>query len=593
MSKWDMSNFPPSNHSLWRENALKELKSKQLDSLQWHYDPDVIIQPYYDETDTPFSFAGDANAELLPDQQIGRLWHYLDSVTIAPQVIDNKDANEMALESLGQGADGILWQLKEIDQSAHVTLFNDIAFEYCQNAFQVVQWGEAEETFFRHLFSGSLLKRGILPGFLFYDPTSDSDEVLRIEALFPQGAMFRPHCFDATSKLASSLSPTGQIAYLLSAFIDRYKKLTDAGASIDTIVDRMIVCVSIGRDFFHEMAKIKAIKVVLSQAANHFEGGKVSPSDIKIYCQPNVNTHSVVDPYVNLVRMTSAAMASVNGGASYLSVPGFDSRNPFSPGQFSQRISRNISNLLRDESYFDKNCDPMAGSYFLEKLSADLASEGWNKMQKIESSGGFANSLASSYWHDEATKFQEKERALIAGRKLNVVGVNNFCDLSLFESFPSLKNYHDEGSLLSSFERLRIKMEDYLANQAGQPRPSAIAILFGDKQASLARYNFVKGVLPAAGIDVAEWVPWPPHHSVPFSADTRLIIACSSDQDYIESGPSVFQALKEQCPKAHLVLAGNPGSNEEQLTKAGIDSFIHLKSDFVNMLSSYQKLFGI
>jgi methylmalonyl-CoA mutase len=593
MSKWDMSNFPPSNHSHWRENALKELKSKPLDSLQWHYDPDVIIQPYYEETDTPFSFQGDANAELLPDQQMGRLWHYLDSITIDTQVTDNKDANRLALECLGQGADGILWKLKEIDQSAHVTLFKDIAFEYCQNAFQVHQWGAAEEAFFQRLFTGSFLKKDILPGFLLYDPTADSEEVLRIEALFPQGKSFRPHCFDAASGPANALSPSGQIAYLLSAFIERCKKLTDAGVFIDTIVGRMIVCVSIGRDYFHEMAKIKAIKVVLSQAANHFEGGKISPSDIKIYCQPNVNTHSVVDPYVNLVRMTSAAMAGVNGGASYLSVPGFDSRNPFSPGQFSQRISRNISNLLRDESYFDKNCDPMAGSYFLEKLSAGLSSKGWNKMQKIESSGGFSNSLAGSYWHDEANKFQEKERALIASRKLNVVGVNNFCDLSLFESFPSLKNYHEEGSLLSSFERLRLKMEDYMAKQPGQPRPAAMAISFGDKQASLARYNFVKGVLPAAGIDVAEWVPWSPQHSAPFSADTRLIIACSSDQDYIESGPSVFQALKEQCPKAHLVLAGNPGSNEEQLTKAGIDSFIHLKSDFVKMLSFYQKLFGI
>ncbi|WP_339815822.1 methylmalonyl-CoA mutase family protein [uncultured Imperialibacter sp.] len=593
MSKWDMSNFPPSNHSLWRENALKELKTKQLDSLQWHYDPDVIIQPYYEEADAPFSLAADANAELLPHQQIGRLWYYLDSVTVDTQITDNKDANEIALESLGQGADGILWKLKEVDQQAHVTLFKDIGFEYCQNAFQVTQWGVAEEAFFQRLFSGSFLKKDILPGFLFYDPTSDSDKALRIEALFPQGTMFRPHCFDATSKLASSLSPTGQIAYMLSAFVERCKKLTDAGVSINTIVDRMIVCVSIGRDFFHEMAKIKAIKVVLSQAANHFEGGKVSPADIKIYSQANVNTHSVVDPYVNLIRMTSAAMAGVNGGASYLSMPGFDSRNPFSPGQFSQRISRNISNLLRDESYFDKNCDPMAGSYFLEKLSADLASEGWRKMQKVESSGGFSSSLSGSYWQDEANNFEEKERALISSRKLNVVGVNNFCDLSLFESFPTLKSYNNEGSLLSSFEHLRIKMEDYLAKQSGQSRPAAMAIFFGDKQASLARYNFVKGVLPAAGINVAEWVPWSPQHAAPFSADTQLIIVCSSDQDYIESGPAVFQALKVQCPKAHLVLAGNPGSNEEQLTKAGIDSFIHLKSDFVKMLSSYQKLFGI
>ncbi|CAD5273186.1 MULTISPECIES: methylmalonyl-CoA mutase family protein [unclassified Imperialibacter] len=593
MSKWDMSNFPPSNHSLWKENALKELKPKQLDSLQWHYDPDVIIQPYYEKTDAFFSLAGNANAELLPDQQMGRLWHYLDSITIDTQVADNKDANEIALESLGQGADGILWKLKEIDQSAHVTLFKDIAFEYCQNAFQVYQWGEAEEAFFQRFFSGSFLKKDILPGFLFYDPVSDSDEILRIEALFPQGKSFRPHCFDATSELTSSLSPTGQIAYLLLAFIERCKKLSSAGVSIDSIVDRTIVCVSIGRDFFHEMAKIKAIKVVLSQAANHFDGSKVSPADIKIYSQPNVNTHSVVDPYVNLIRMTSAAMAGVNGGASYLSMPGFDSRNPFSLGQFSRRISRNISNLLRDESYFDKNCDPMAGSYFLEKLSEELASEGWTKMQKIESSGGFSSSLAGGYWQNEANKFQEKERALIASRKLNVVGVNNFCDLSLFESFPTLKRYNGDGSLLSSFERLRIKMEGYLAKQSGQSRPAAMAVFFGDKQASLARYNFVKGVLPAAGIDVAEWVPWSPQHSAPFSADTRLIIACSSDQDYIESGPSVFQALKEQCPDAHIVLAGNPADNKEQLTKAGIDSFIHLKSDFVKTLSSYQKLFGI
>jgi len=593
MSKFDLADFPESGFDLWADNALKELKSKPLESLDWYYDPDVIIRPYYDKNDQKHPPVEGLNLELLPDQQTGRLWHCLEPIPAYSQHSDSKKLNESALEALNQGADGILWMFGTSATASPAVLLKNIGLQYCQTVFQLASWGDNEQAFLQKIFTDRQLVTNTIPGFLLYDPMASVPEVQSIEKAIPPGLGFRPHCFDATSAPVCNLSPTDQVAYLLSSFISRTKILMELGLSLQAIVDRSVFCVTLGRDFFHEMAKVRALKIALSQVANHFEAEATEPSDIRVFARPATGTHSVVDPYVNLIRLTTAAVAGIAGGANYMSIPRFDARHPFTKNGFAQRISRNISSLLRDESYFDKVADPVSGSYFIEELTGALAGKAWETMQKAEAIGGFAASISQDVWTEKANEFQTRETRLINTRKLNVVGVNNYCDLSLFKSFPSGSEAGINDTPLSSFESLRLKVENYLAASAGAQRPVVVAVIFGDRQAALARYRFIQGLFPAAGIEVSDPVHWSAEGTPTLPDNVRLAVMCSSDEGYLTDGPPVYKALKETNRELHLVVAGNPGADEELLTQAGIDSFVHIKSDFIAMLTSYQNLFGI
>ncbi len=593
MSAIDLSNFPASSYKQWTEHALKEMKAEGLDSLKWAYDPDVILGPYYDQEQAIAPGPSGLSTELLPDLSEGRMWHYLEPVVASQKSDDALALNERALEALNAGADGIFWELKHIANMPAEHVFRDIAFKHCQTVFKSEQWSKTEEEFFKGLFSINSEVVHQIPGFLVLPPPSHAEEALNIEAFFAAATGFRPHCFEALSASSSSLSPSGQIAYLLSQFIERAKWLVPAGASMASIIQRSVFCVSIGRDFFHEIAKIRALKIVLSQAANHFGSGKVLPSDIKIFAEPNRNTHSVVDPYVNMVRLTAAAVAAINGGANYVSLSGFDDRHAITTKGFSSRMSRNISNLLKDESHLDKHADPSSGSYFIEKLTAALAATGWKKMQEAERAGGFSATATSQYWENQAIEFKEKEKQSIERRKLTFVGVNNYCDLSLFDAFPSTATYKSEETLLSSFELMRIKVEDFLSDHPDDSRPMANTILFGDPSSSLARFGFVKGLFPSAGIDVKEPLRWPIMNKLKNAEAVKLLILCASDADYASDGPGIVAEIVKLFPSAHIVVAGNPADGQQKLVAAGVDSFIHVKSNFIDALSSYQKLFGI
>ena len=599
MSDSDLSEFPETNHSQWAENAVKELNGKGLDSLSWHYDSDVIIEPYYSPDGDHSSGFARLHAEILPNGNEGRLWHYLECIKVPDLLPEIKAANKVAHNALNNGADGVLWEFDNIKPESIDAVFDGIEFQYCQTVFKPRQWDAATKAFFVSLLTTTTLAKSGLPGWLFYDPGSSAGQIKELDELFPDGLGFRPHCFDAISSPGSQLSPSAQIGYLLSKFIERMATLLDERTSVRSIIGRSVFCVSTGRDFFHEIAKIRALKIVIAQAASHFGPESIDPSEVKVHAQPNTNTYSVVDPYVNMVRLTAAAMASVEGGANFITLSRFDEKNPFTPEHFSSRISRNISALLTDESYFDKNADPCAGSYFLEDLTQRLAKAGWEKMQKAEKPGGFSQSLKNGFWLDEAQRFTYKEKALVDSRRMNVVGVNNFCDLTLFTDFPLQKEAVSTASgapdqpIITSFEKLRLATETYLASNKEAKRPQATAVVFGDEASAMARYRFVKGLLPAAGIDVTVPNRWPFADQKKPQSNSKLIVLCSSDQGYTDSAAAIVQELRLSNPGAYIVAAGNPEGQREALTSQGVNDFVHLKSDFVAVLSSYQKLFGI
>ena len=589
MSKLDLREFKKPSAEEWAAVAKKALNGDDpFGRLKWKYDPDIVVYPYYDAVPAAMETPFNPNLERLAVSGLqGRQWHYLEVV----ELTDAGSANHTALAALSE-SEGILWKIGSGTSLPNANeVFAGIQHEHCRNAFAVRDWNIEVRNFFQQLLNTAPR----LAGFLWFD-TSNMTVSCELLDMFKGAEFFKPLCFDAITQHEKGLPPVSELSWLLSAFIEKTDSLSDAGYSVEDIVKNAIFCTGLGRDYFHEIAKLRALKLIISKAAHAFGATGIRPSDITIFARPSIRSYGVTDPYVNIIRATTETMAGIIGGATFVTAPPFDYLFHYCTESFSRRIGRNISNLLREESYLDKNNDPSAGSFYIETLTEQLAGTAWTKMQNAEDLGGFTSAVQAGFWRKSELAFTAEESRQVASRKINLVGVNNYNDLDLFNEFPSAEEYNRiiareaVAPIGRSFELLRLKTEDFLKSAMGAKRPEIRPVLFGDKTKALARNNFVQGVFPAAGFRVSSPLWW--NGSLQNFAGINAIVLCSSDEEYISIGMEIIRTIREIYPQMEIGVAGNPDA-KDILLKNGVSSFIHLHSDLVATLTAYQKIFGI
>ncbi len=151
----------------------------------------------------------------------------------------------------------------------------------------------------------------------------------------------------------------------------------------------------------------------------------LNPGNIKIHCESSVWTKTIYDPYVNILRNTTEAMSAILGGCNSISISPFD--EVFSNStDFSKRISRNISNLLKEESYFDKVSDPAAGSFYIEELTDKLVESGLAIFKEIENEGGFVQAFEKGTIKNMMEASRDKKHDLTSKRREVYIGTNQY-----------------------------------------------------------------------------------------------------------------------------------------------------------------------
>lgn len=576
MSLVTLNEFDEPHLTDWAEAAQKDLGGDDpFERLKWSFEPGLQLAPYYSGANQP---------SYLPPVAGVTGWNYL-----SPVYIHGEKPNETALEAL-QGSEGLIW-LAEPNRPYPTAeaLLKGVELDYCYNAFELTAWnGESRK------FLEALNNAGQLKGFLVY-----SSELRAYDdgmaSCFAEQPGFRPLCHNALRVHENGMPPSAEIAWLLSAFIESAGRVLKGGLSAGQLLSKSVFCVGLGRDYFHEIAKIRALKLTLVQVAKAFGAEEAGTEDVCIFAKPSLRTFSATDPYVNIIRGTAEAMSGVIGGISFLSIPRFDYFHPINTPGFSDRIARNISNLLRSESYMDKISDPAAGSYYIEHLTNELAAKAWEKMQHAESLGGFTKAADEGFWAQVRKELADRERSLVSSRKLNLVGVNNFNDLDIIRDFPSPGAYLRAREKVGveplglRFEQLRLETEEYLQKHQTVERPTVSAVLFGERSKALARYSFIQSFFAVAGIKVGPPVWWQDSEDL---VNTAAVVLCSSDEEYTGEGAKIAGRLQRRFPGVAIAVAGSPPKQEE-LIQSGISTFIHLKSDALEVLTHYQKLFGI
>jgi methylmalonyl-CoA mutase len=370
----------------------------------------------------------------------------------------------------------------------------------------------------------------------------------------------------AAQELGASLA-TG-VAYL--------RDLTEAGLSVEQAAAQLEFRYAATADQFLTIAKLRAARRLWARVA-------------EICGAPGAQVQHVVtspvmmarrDPWVNMLRTTVATLAAGVGGADSVTVLPFDHALGL-PDAFSRRIARNTSTILIEESHLARVIDPAGGSWYVERLTDELAHAAWEYFRSIERDGGQAAGLRSGRLRtDLATTWAERSKKL-AKRREPITGVSEF---PLLTEKPVEREPAPEppsGGLPrvrrdEAYEELRARSDAHLA--ATGTRPRVFLATIGSAAAYTARATFAANLFQAGGIEPVT------EGRFEDSGATEAVL-CSSDALYAEQAEQAAEALRAAGAR-HVFLAGRG-------EYAGIDSYVFAGCDAVDVLSATLDRMGV
>jgi len=315
----------------------------------------LTIKPYYAKSTTDQK----ADFALKPSTNPyygARAWNNTPRISI----VDEKKANEIALHYLNSGADGILFEPLKSNLRFD-TLLNQIKPEYCtlsflirtdfsNNAFDFIKW-------WKH---GGIVDS--LTGNFFWEKFADVPET-QSKNFYSLGVLISPEK-NAEDEIAGALQKS---VYLLDTF-------TKQGKQPNEVIDQLSFSISIGTDFFLEIAKLRSLRNLWYQVQGAYGIMEIKP--IHIHASSTAWNTEAFNPHGNMIKSTTAAMAAILGGCDSLTIEAEDQEN-----EMMNRVARNVSSILREESYLSKVADATAGSYYLDSLTDQLSEKAWQKFQ--------------------------------------------------------------------------------------------------------------------------------------------------------------------------------------------------------------------
>ena len=197
------------------------------------------------------------------------------------------------------------------------------------------------------------------------------------------------------------------------------------GLDVDLFAGRLSFFFAIGMNFFMEVAKLRAARVLWHRVMSEFEPKKAGSLMLRTHCQTSGVSLTEQDPYNNVVRTTIEALAAVLGGTQSLHTNSFDEALGL-PTDFSARIARNTQLIIAEESGVTSTVDPLGGSYYIESLTQSLVDEAWQLICEVEELGGMTKAVESGMPKLRIEESAARKQARIDRRQDTVVGVNKY-----------------------------------------------------------------------------------------------------------------------------------------------------------------------
>ncbi|MDE7125390.1 MAG: methylmalonyl-CoA mutase small subunit, partial [Muribaculaceae bacterium] len=387
-----------------------------------------------------------------------------------------------------------------------------------------------------------------------------------------------------------------ELGYAMSWGAAWLTTLTDAGVNVDTIAGRIKFNMGISSNFFMEIAKFRAARMLWAQIVKQYGPTEADACKMHTHASTSKFNQTIYDAHVNLLRsQTETFSAAVAGVDSITTVP-FDT--PYkTPDAFSERIARNQQYLLKEESHLDKVLDPAGGSYYVETLTVALAREAWKVFIDVEEKAGFFNAANEGSVQRAITEANNKRHTDVARRKEILLGTNQFPNINemaadkieksdtCHKSCGCAADGEESNSLpstraASDFEALR------LATEASAKRPKVFMLTIGNLAMRLARAQFSTNFFGCAGYEIIDNLGF---ETVQQGIDAALekgadvVVLCSSDDEYATYAPEAFDYL---AGRAEFVVAGAPACMEDLKAK-GINDYVHVRCNVLDTLRDF------
>lgn len=352
--------FLSPDKEVWKQFASQELEGKSLDEiLSWNTQDGIRFLSYYDASDEKKNVrATNFQLKVADDVYFGPLkWLNAPSVSIASE----KAANQTALQHLTNGADAIVFDGKgklNLDY-----LLEGINWRYCALYFSVDEAqnfvNELNRYVEKNKLTGHLLS---VSGGLFWETfpnfkTAETYMALGLKTLLS----------------VKSSTPVQEIADALSAGVRFIEESNNR--SID-FFKTIGFSMQADNSFLETIAKFKALRFLWFQVSQAYGHRDFHVGDLHVHARSEKWINEKFQPHGNLLRGTFSSMAAVLGGANAVTVEAEDANHPM-----MNRIARNVSNLLREESHLDKVADPSAGAYAIDEITEQFARRAWEIFQ--------------------------------------------------------------------------------------------------------------------------------------------------------------------------------------------------------------------
>ncbi len=264
-----------------------------------------------------------------------------------------------------------------------------------------------------------------------------------------------------------------ELAFVLATAAEYIQALLDRGLNISQISKRIALSISIGSNYFMEIAKIRALKMLYANLIAAF-GGNEEDQKVFIHAKTSSWTKTVYDPYVNMLRNSSEAFSAAVGNVDSMTVVPFD--EPIREADdFSRRVSRNIQYFLTDECHLTQPIDPAGGSWYVETITAQVAEKAWEAFKEIMADKPMSELLENGEIAKRVIDKYDERFVDMAKRKHVWVGVNNYANMTEVPLEPkavdrekvvnarieAVKKYKKEANR----ENLAEKLEQYYHNR--------------------------------------------------------------------------------------------------------------------------------
>lgn len=415
-------------------------------------------------------------------------------------------------------------------------------------------------------------------------------------------------------------SAVHELAFGIASVIQHLREFTERGVALPDITRHLTLNLSVGSRILPEIAKLRAARMLYAQVLKVC-GGDAEAQKVKIFAASQRWNKTKHDVYVNMLRTTAEVFAAIIGGADGMSSSPFDVALGV-PDDFSRRIARNTQLVLTEEGHLQCVIDPGGGSWTLESLTQEIAEKAWSLLQKVEELGGIADAMKDGFVRDEIARVSDLRKKDVSSRREVIVGTNMYADVrerpytpvphdteSLRERLQEENKLEQEVSFLFNgetdvpqlpihrasgpYEDLRERASQYLSRHGVMPK--VFLMTMGPLSQHKARADFAREFFEPGGYEVVVERGFSSTEEAvreAISSDARIVVICSSDDTYPVLVPEITSLLQKNSHPPVVVVAGYPQEHVQSFKEQGVDEFIHLRSDNLEMLQLFHSRIG-